>query len=56
MATYTRTAGEIAYEAYGVSTGHLNFQGGEMPAWKDLPEAIRKAWEAAAEAVIEAFG
>lgn len=55
MATVSRTAGETAYLAYGESTGHRNFQGDAMPAWKDLPEAIRAAWEAAAEAVIEAF-
>lgn len=55
MATVSRTAGEVGYLAYGESTGNLNFQGGEMPAWADLPERIRAAWEAAAEAVIEAF-
>jgi hypothetical protein len=49
-----KTAGRIAYEAYGNVTGHKNFQGSDMPSWDDLPAIIREAWETAAEAVIDA--
>jgi hypothetical protein len=45
---------KIAYEAYGKSTGGKNYQGLPMPAWEDLPEAIRHAWDAAAQAVLRA--
>jgi hypothetical protein len=55
MATVERTAGEVAYLAYGDVTLGLNFRGDPMPPWEDLSEQIRAAWEAAAEAVIEAF-
>lgn len=41
----------IAYTAYGESTGNKNFLGDPMPAWEDLPDSIRTAWEAAAGAV-----
>lgn len=50
MATVSRTAGEVAYLAYCESTGQ-----GLSPSWANLPEDLRAAWEAAAEAVIEAF-
>lgn len=36
-----------AYRAYSNSTGNKNFQGNPMPAWENLPQAIRTAWEAA---------
>ena len=42
--------GEIAahaYAAYAASTGGKNFRGDPMPAFGDLPAAIRVAWEAA---------
>jgi hypothetical protein len=42
---------EVAYAAYGASTGHKNFRGDPMPAWEDLGEAIQTAWTAAALAV-----
>ena len=45
---------QIAYEAYGKSTGGKNFMGDPMPAWDDLPSAIRQAWDAAAQAVLRA--
>lgn len=46
------THGQVAYAAYAQSTGGRNFLGDPMPEWPDLPEAIREAWEAAAEAAI----
>lgn len=40
-----------AYLAYGKQTDFKNFRGEPMPAWEDLPEAIQKAWSAAATAI-----
>ena len=39
---------EEAYGAYGAATGWKNFQGNEMPEWKDLPDGIKLAWLCAA--------
>lgn len=36
-----------AYRAYAASTGNKNFRGDPMPAFADLPQPIRTAWEAA---------
>ncbi len=36
-----------AYRAYAASTGNKNFRGEPMPAFGDLPQPIRTAWEAA---------
>lgn len=41
-----------AYAAYGATTGGKNYQGLPMPAWGELPEKIRDAWRAAAEALL----
>jgi len=43
---------KAAYTAYGESTGWKNFQGAPMPAWEELPEAIRTAWRAATDAIV----
>lgn len=40
-----------AYQAYGSTTNFKNYQGLPMPAYDDLPEGIRRAWQAAALAV-----
>lgn len=42
---------ESAYRAYSASTGNKNFLGQQMPAFSDLPQPIRVAWEAAARQV-----
>jgi hypothetical protein len=42
---------QMAYRAYGESTGNKNFRGEEMPAYHELPERIRAAWRAAVMAV-----
>lgn len=42
----------VAYDAYGATTDYKNYLGLPMPEWEDLPEAIKKAWWAAAQAVI----
>lgn len=47
----TPTLGEQAYAAYGRTTDHKNYQGLPMPAWTDLGDTIRQAWENAAQAV-----
>lgn len=44
-----------AYAAYGQSTGGRNFRGDPMPEWDDLPEAIRTAWQAAAQNVVNTW-
>lgn len=40
-----------AYRAYAASTGGKNFRGDPMPAFDQLPDAIRTAWEVAARQV-----
>ena len=42
-----------AYLAYAASTGNKNFRGDPMPAFGDLPQPIRTAWEAASRHVGE---
>ena len=47
------TPGRVAYVAYLKSSGGKSLvSGAELPPWADLPEAIRNAWESAAEAAI----
>lgn len=44
-----------AFRAYKAFTSDLNFKGNRIPAWEDLPQKIRDAWEVAirqAEAVM----
>jgi hypothetical protein len=43
--------GKIGYEAYAQHTGGKTFDGRDMPRWEDLPERIRSAWRAAADAI-----
>jgi hypothetical protein len=42
---------ESAYCAYAASTNNKNFLGQEMPAFNDLPEAIKSAWMEAVQDV-----
>jgi hypothetical protein len=42
--------GQVAYTAYGRTTGFKNYQGLPMPSWEDLGDTIRRAWENAASA------
>jgi hypothetical protein len=47
--------GQVAYEAYSVKTGGKSLVSGDrLPSWDDLPEQVQVAWEAAAQAVIDA--
>lgn len=46
--------GYVAYEAYRVTTGGKSLaSGARLPSWTNLPEEIRAAWRAAADAVLE---
>lgn len=54
MELAAKSYAKIGYEAYGESTGNKNYQGLQMPAWKDLPEKIQAAWSAAAVAILSA--
>lgn len=44
---------QAAYQAYGETTGFLNYQGKAMPGWDDLGDTIQGAWVAAARRVEE---
>lgn len=46
------TYGEIAYDAYCEAVGGKTWDDRDIPAWKDLTDKIRAAWEAGAEAAI----
>lgn len=46
-----KSLGEQAYDAYGETTDHKNYQGLSMPAWEDLTDKIREAWDNAANRV-----
>ena len=48
------TLAQIAYEAYGDVTGHLNHVGLPMPEWADLPAQIKAAWNASVNATVTA--
>lgn len=45
--------GQIGYEAYIKSSGGKSLvSGATLPPWRDLSEAIRNAWESAAESIV----
>jgi len=47
--------GQIAYEAYCADTGNKSLvSGAPLPAWDALSPEIKKAWQAAANAVVDA--
>lgn len=46
--------GAIAYNAYRDTTGGVSLVTGDpLPGWDELPDPIRNAWDAAANAVRE---
>jgi hypothetical protein len=47
----SRELAELAYAAYGKSTGGRNYQGLPMPDWDELTGAIQCAWIEAAGAI-----
>lgn len=42
---------QVAYEAYGQSTGHRTHDDRPMPTWDDLGDRVQRAWIEAAGAV-----
>lgn len=47
-----KTLGEIAYEAYRAKSGGVSLVSGQaIPAFADLTDPIKEAWEAAGSAV-----
>lgn len=51
----TAQLAKIAFEAYKESAKGVNFAGQPIPEWKEMPDAIRKHWFAAAEAQRQAM-
>ncbi len=51
----SKTRGEVAYDAYSEAVDHKNYQCLPISAWPDLTDAIRVAWEAAAEAAVDDY-
>lgn len=50
-----RSPGQVSYEAYCADAdGKSLVSGAALPAWADLPDEIRHAWEAAGRAVLDA--
>jgi hypothetical protein len=47
VAKTTRQLAEEAYHRYGAVTDFKNFMGNPMPSFADLPDTIKRAWEAA---------
>lgn len=52
-----KSYGQIAFEAYNESKGGLTYDGKPIPPWdtlagSDVGEAVQRAWEAAAAAVL----
>lgn len=43
---------QLAYDAYGNTTDHKNYQGNPMPTWDALGDTIQGAWVAAVNAVV----
>jgi len=43
--------GQIAFEAYRISTEGLTYDKKPIPTWNELTDAVRKAWMAAGYAV-----
>lgn len=49
----TNAIAQLGYEAYSRSTNNKNFRGQEMPKFDELPAAIKNAWVAATEEIID---
>jgi hypothetical protein len=47
--------GQIAYEAYAAKANGISLvSGAELPPWMSLNGSIQEAWDAAAQAVVQA--
>lgn len=53
--TVMESLARVAYEAYAEKTGGKTWDGREMPAWDDLPQQTRDAWDAATQAAVKAL-
>jgi hypothetical protein len=51
-----KTSGRIAFEAYRSKKQGVTYDAKQIPAWEELGDDVRNAWEAAAEAVIVNMG
>lgn len=47
-----QSLGQIAFEAYRQSVGGRTYDDKPIPAWAELSESIRLAWDTAANAVV----
>jgi len=55
-----KSPGQVAFEAYNTSKGGLTYDGKPIPPWSALEgetgEAVKRAWEDAAQAVLRLLG
>jgi hypothetical protein len=54
MSIERKEMGQVAYEAYAELREWRSFDGYRIPAWDQMREDLRDAWNAAADAVISA--
>lgn len=47
------TMAQLAYQAYGQTTGFKNYQGNPMPTWDALGDVIQGTWVSAVNAVVD---
>ena len=45
---------EIAYTAYAIQQNWQQVPGAALPKWADVPQDLKRAWEAAVTAVLAA--
>lgn len=50
-----KSYGQIAFEAYNESKGGKTYDGKPIPPWGEVGDEVRKAWDAAADAVIDEY-
>ena len=46
-----RSIGQVGYEAYAEQQDWKNYQGNAIPAWDEVRDDIKTAWQCAAQAV-----
>jgi len=52
MPNDTKTAGQIAFEAYGAAVGGKTYDHKPIPQWSEIKPEIQQGWELAAKAAI----
>lgn len=50
-----KSAGQVAYEAYGDHAHWKAHTGDPMPSWEDLPDVTKQHWEVAASEVLRSY-